>query len=64
MVTAQAGIPGDVEAGAAISGSPAFDHKTWLRASKVYERLPELKRSLKDLERRLTELENYSKEKS
>ena len=42
VVTAQSGTHGDIPAGAMVSGSPAFDHKQWLRAVGIFNRLPEL----------------------
>jgi UDP-3-O-[3-hydroxymyristoyl] glucosamine N-acyltransferase len=47
IVTAQSGVPGDVPAGATISGSPAFDNVKWLRATSLFQRLPELIKELK-----------------
>ena len=42
VVTAQSGVPGDVAAGSVISGSPAFEHRRWLRSVAAFSRLPEL----------------------
>ena len=42
IVTAQSGVGDDIEPGKVISGSPAFDNKTWLRSSMIFKRLPEL----------------------
>jgi UDP-3-O-[3-hydroxymyristoyl] glucosamine N-acyltransferase len=47
--TAQTGIPGDVPPGNVVSGSPAIDHKQWLRCTAVYGRLPELARTFRTL---------------
>jgi UDP-3-O-[3-hydroxymyristoyl] glucosamine N-acyltransferase len=55
--TAQTGIPNSVPAGAFVSGYPAIDNSQWLKSSAVFRRLPELRRTVNDLERRLTELE-------
>jgi UDP-3-O-[3-hydroxymyristoyl] glucosamine N-acyltransferase len=54
--TAQSGIPNSVEAGAVVSGYPAIDNRTWLKASAVFPRLPELRKRLKELEDKLEEL--------
>ncbi|MBV8569796.1 MAG: UDP-3-O-(3-hydroxymyristoyl)glucosamine N-acyltransferase [Acidobacteriaceae bacterium] len=56
-VWAQSGVGHDVPAGAVVSGSPAFDSKDWLRASAAYNRLPEMLRTIRALERRVAELE-------
>ena len=46
VATAQSGIPNDVPAGKVVSGYPAFDNRQWLRASAIFQRLPELMRRL------------------
>lgn len=61
VIWAQAGLVGDVAAGAVVAGSPAFDHREWLRASAAYPKVPELLKTLRTLERRLTELENANR---
>jgi UDP-3-O-[3-hydroxymyristoyl] glucosamine N-acyltransferase len=57
VATAQSGIPNSVDAGAFISGYPAIDNREWLKASAIFRRLPDLKKTLADLQRRLEELE-------
>lgn len=47
VVTAQSGIGGDVAPGLTVSGSPAFENVKWLRATAMFQRLPELLRELK-----------------
>jgi UDP-3-O-[3-hydroxymyristoyl] glucosamine N-acyltransferase len=42
VVTAQSGVPGDVAPGSVISGSPAFEHRGWMRSVAAFRRLPEL----------------------
>ena len=42
IATPQSGIPHDVEPNSLISGSPAIDHRLWLRCSAAYARLPEM----------------------
>jgi UDP-3-O-[3-hydroxymyristoyl] glucosamine N-acyltransferase len=56
-VYAQSGIGGDVDAGARISGSPAFPANEWLRAVTAYPKLPELLRTVRELKKRVDELE-------
>jgi UDP-3-O-[3-hydroxymyristoyl] glucosamine N-acyltransferase len=53
VATAQTGIPGSVEAGSVVSGYPAIDNRSWLKASAVFARLPELQRRVRELERRV-----------
>jgi UDP-3-O-[3-hydroxymyristoyl] glucosamine N-acyltransferase len=61
IATAQTGIPNSVEAGSFISGYPAIENRDWLKASAIFRRLPELKKSVADLRRRLEELEGRLK---
>jgi UDP-3-O-[3-hydroxymyristoyl] glucosamine N-acyltransferase len=51
VIYAQSGIGHDVPAGAAVSGSPAFDAKEWLRAITAFQKLPELLRRVRQLEK-------------
>ena len=55
--TAQTGIPNSIAAGAFVSGYPAIDNRDWLKASAVFRRLPELRRAVSDLSRRLEAIE-------
>jgi UDP-3-O-[3-hydroxymyristoyl] glucosamine N-acyltransferase len=57
MVGGQSGVTGDVPAGSVVSGLPAMPHRDWLKASMTFPRLPELRKSLASLERRIQELE-------
>ena len=52
IVTAQSGTHGDIPTGTMVSGSPAFDHKLWLRAVGVFNRLPELAKAVRQLQSR------------
>jgi len=51
VVYAQSGIGHDVPPGAAVSGSPAFDAKEWLRAITAFQKLPEILRRVRQLEK-------------
>lgn len=57
IVYAQSGIGGDVAAGTRISGSPAFAAGEWLRAVTAFAKLPELLKTLRELKKRVDELE-------
>jgi len=58
IVYAQSGVGGDVEPGARISGSPAFAANVWLRAITAFQKLPELVKLVRDLKKKVEELEN------
>lgn len=47
IITAQSGTHGDIPDGSMVSGSPAFDHKLWLRCMAVFPKLPELAKLLR-----------------
>jgi UDP-3-O-[3-hydroxymyristoyl] glucosamine N-acyltransferase len=57
VVYAQSGVGGDVEPGARISGSPAFAANEWLRAITAFQKLPELVKTMRELKKRIEELE-------
>jgi UDP-3-O-[3-hydroxymyristoyl] glucosamine N-acyltransferase len=57
IVYAQSGIGHDVPAGSVMSGSPAFEAREWLRAVTAYPKLPEILKTVRQLEKRLAELE-------
>lgn len=52
----QAGVTRSVPNGKVVSGTPEMPHKLWLRVSQVIPRLPELKRQIAGLEKRLDNL--------
>jgi UDP-3-O-[3-hydroxymyristoyl] glucosamine N-acyltransferase len=57
IIYAQIGIGHDVPAGSVMSGSPAFEARQWLRAVGAYPKLPEIQKTVRQLEKRLAELE-------
>ena len=57
IVYAQSGIGGDVAAGGRISGSPAFGASEWLRAATAFQKLPEMLRAIRELKKKVDELE-------
>ena len=58
IVYAQSGIGHDVPAGAVLSGSPAFESREWLRAITAFPKLPDLLKTMRQLQKRLEKLEN------
>lgn len=58
IATAQTGIPNSTDPGSFVSGYPAIPNRDWLKASAVFKKLPELRKLVQDLERRLVELES------
>jgi UDP-3-O-[3-hydroxymyristoyl] glucosamine N-acyltransferase len=60
IATGQTGIPGDVDPGKVISGSPAFDNRTWLKTSAIIPRLPDILKTVRNIERRLQLVERMA----
>ncbi|MFN3940254.1 MAG: UDP-3-O-(3-hydroxymyristoyl)glucosamine N-acyltransferase, partial [Chitinophagales bacterium] len=57
-INAQSGVAKTIKQnGTAITGSPAFDYNTAMRAQVIFKRLPELMEKIEQLERRLKELD-------
>ena len=61
VIYAQSGIGGDVAEGAVMSGSPAFEAREWLRAITAFQKLPELLKAVRQLERRVRSTEEPAK---
>jgi len=47
IITPQTGVAGDIAAGAIVSGSPAMDHRLWLKVSALLNRLPEIVKAIR-----------------
>jgi UDP-3-O-[3-hydroxymyristoyl] glucosamine N-acyltransferase len=60
IATAQTGIPSSVEPHSVVSGYPAMPNREWVASAAVVRRLPELRRQLLALIRRLDALEARS----
>ncbi len=60
-IGAQAGVLSDIEADRSIIGSPAFDVKGFFRSSVVFPKLPDLYRTLNQLQKEVAELKEQLK---
>jgi UDP-3-O-[3-hydroxymyristoyl] glucosamine N-acyltransferase len=56
LMTAKTGVGVDIPDGQKISGAPSLDNRQWLRCTAVYNRLPELDKTVKALKRQVAEL--------
>lgn len=56
-VNAQSGVSKSVEAGKAVTGSPAYDYTSTLRSQAAARKLPEMEKRLKELEKIVAELQ-------
>jgi UDP-3-O-[3-hydroxymyristoyl] glucosamine N-acyltransferase len=57
MIGGQAGVGQDVAPGEILSGSPAFPHREWLRAQAAFQKLPEMRRTLAEMEKKVKKME-------
>ena len=57
VLTAKSATSHDIPPGKVISGIPAFDNRDWLRSTAAFRRLGDMQRTVRDLERRLKDLE-------
>jgi UDP-3-O-[3-hydroxymyristoyl] glucosamine N-acyltransferase len=57
MVGAQAGVTHDLPANQGYLGSPALPHREFLRAITTFPKLPEMRKTLLDLEKRIKKME-------
>lgn len=56
IIGPQAGVAKNVSPGQVLSGTPAIDHRLWLRVQREIPQVPELKKQVRDLEKRLSAL--------
>ena len=57
VLTAKSATSHDIPPGKVISGIPAFDNREWLRSVAAFRRLGEMQRTVRELEKRIKELE-------
>jgi UDP-3-O-[3-hydroxymyristoyl] glucosamine N-acyltransferase len=57
MVGAQSGVTHDLPSNQAYVGSPALPHREFLRAAALFPKLPEMRKTLLDLEKRIKKME-------
>jgi UDP-3-O-[3-hydroxymyristoyl] glucosamine N-acyltransferase len=57
VLTAKSATSHDIPPGKVISGIPAFDNRDWLRSTAAFRRLGDMQRTVRELERRVKELE-------
>jgi UDP-3-O-[3-hydroxymyristoyl] glucosamine N-acyltransferase len=57
IVGAKSAVLQSVEAGAFVTGHPAFEHTEWRKASVVFRQLPALKKRVEELEQQIADLQ-------
>lgn len=55
-IGAQAGIAGSVKSNSTIQGSPAIDHRNFVRSSIIFKKLPEIYQTVNALQKELDEI--------
>jgi UDP-3-O-[3-hydroxymyristoyl] glucosamine N-acyltransferase len=63
MIGAQSGVHQDLPPNGAYTGSPAIAHRDFLRMAMTLPKVPEMRKTLTDLGKRLERLEQSSSEK-
>ena len=58
MVGAKSGVAGNTAPNQVLSGIPVMPHREWLKSSGLIPKLPEFRKTLSALEKRVAELEN------
>jgi UDP-3-O-[3-hydroxymyristoyl] glucosamine N-acyltransferase len=56
MIASQSGVAKSIPPGEIVSGTPTMPHRLWLRASKLFARLPEFSTRIRELEKRLEKM--------
>jgi UDP-3-O-[3-hydroxymyristoyl] glucosamine N-acyltransferase len=57
MVGAQSGVPSDLAPNQAYAGSPVLSHREWLRVANISPKLPEMRKTLIEIDKRLKKIE-------
>jgi len=57
VITAKSATSHDVPPGKVISGIPGFDNRDWLRSTAAFRRLGEMQKTLRELEKKVAEIE-------
>ena len=61
VVGAQSGVHDDIPAREIVSGSPHLPHRDWLRVVALISRLPDMKKDIRMMQKKIEELENKVK---
>jgi UDP-3-O-[3-hydroxymyristoyl] glucosamine N-acyltransferase len=58
IIGARGAAIADIAAGQVVSGAPAMPHKTWLKATRIFQNLPEMRKKVLALEKTVSDLED------
>ncbi|MFA5515958.1 MAG: UDP-3-O-(3-hydroxymyristoyl)glucosamine N-acyltransferase [Desulfuromonadales bacterium] len=62
MIAGRGGVSNNVGDNQVLSGLPAIPHKTWLKAAMTFAKLPEMRKELHQLKKKLAEIAMQGKE--
>ncbi|MEA3435427.1 MAG: UDP-3-O-(3-hydroxymyristoyl)glucosamine N-acyltransferase [Thermodesulfobacteriota bacterium] len=57
QIAGKAGVTKSIASGEIVSGTPAIPHRLWLRVQNIIPKLPELKKEIRTIEKRLKTIE-------
>ncbi len=57
MIAARGGVSGNLKPNQILSGAPVMEHREWLKATMTFPKLPEMRKELLKLQRKVAELE-------
>jgi len=60
MVGAKSGVHSNIERGKIVSGYPAIDHKSWLKACSFFPKLPQMVKEIRELRKKVESLSGQS----
>ncbi|MBI3753011.1 MAG: UDP-3-O-(3-hydroxymyristoyl)glucosamine N-acyltransferase [Deltaproteobacteria bacterium] len=60
IIGSQSGVAQGIFEKGVFSGSPAIPHREWLKAQNIFAKLPEMRKMLLELEKRIQEIESKS----
>lgn len=60
VVAAKTAVFASIDPGAFVAGTPAVDHRTWKRSQVLLKRLPDLRKEILELKRRVEQLEGLA----
>ena len=61
MIGAKSGVPNNIAPNQVVSGIPVLPHREWLKVSVLVPKLPEFRKTVNSLEKRVAELEKLLK---
>jgi len=61
VADSQSGIAHSIPARSDVSGSPAISHRNWLKSCTIFSHLPQMRQKIRELEKKVEQLEENSR---